>query len=403
MSDDPYKHVSKRHTPRVKRVLLLIESSRGYGRACLQGVADYCRLHGQWRVVHVERSLSERLPENIASWRADGVISRTETKEIAQSIRKLNLPTVDLRGAFQLERGVVFDTDSTECGRMAATHFYDLGIRNLAFCGYAGINYSDQRGNAYENRAHALGCQTYTFSTPHDQYDTSAMELMGERDDEGLIQWISKLPHPTGIFACNDVRARQVLAACEATGVLVPEDIAVLGVDNDELICELTSPPLSSIEPDAQRIGREGAECLNRLMSGESPERRLILIPPKRVVSRVSSDMVATNDREVAAALRYIRDEACNGITVEDVAGRIQLSRSSLDRRFKNLVNRSVKAEIERVRINKALLMLQETDLKVSAIADWVAYSSSAKFIEAFKRVVGTTPGQYRTKQFHQE
>lgn len=381
---------------RMKRVLLLIESSRGYGRACLQGVADYCRIHGSWQVIHVERSLSEDLPVDLNQWKIDGVISRAETPAVARKIDQLDVPAVDLRGAHPPRSGIVFDTDARACVQLAVDHLMECGLRDLAFCGYSGINYSDQRAAVFAEYARERGCRTYSFSTRHNHHDTMATELLGERDNRELVNWVGTLPHPAGIVACNDVRARQVLVACELAKVSVPEDIAVVGIDNDQTICDLATPPLSSVEPDARRIGREGAAYLDRLMNGEAIAESTILIPPKGIVVRTSSDVVAIADREVAAVLRYIRDHACEGINVEYVVDHVHLSRSSLDRRFKQLVGRSVKAEIDRVRINRAKLLLQETDLKITSIAHQIAYSSAAKFIDVFKRVTGVTPGKYR-------
>lgn len=380
-------------------VLLLIESSRGYGRGCLRGVADYCRIYGNWQVIHVERTMNEPLPRGIRDWKLDGIISRSEMADISREVDALELPTVDLRGSYVPRHGVSLDTDPYVCALQAAEHFCERGLRDIAFCGYGGVDFSDARGNAFREIAAEKGCRAYHFDSPANQFSGISRELSAEGDDTELIKWLKTLPTPCGVFACNDVRGRQVLRACAEIGIAVPEQLALVGVDNDSDICDLTIPSMSSIEPDTHRIGFTGATYLAELMNGNRVDEKTF-VKPKGVVVRASSDMVAIADREIAGILNYIGRHACDGLNVEMLCQEFRLSRSSLERRLKKAIGRNAKAEIDRVRIERAKLLLRETDRKLLAIANHVAYSSAAKFAVAFKRITGKTPGEFRN-QYH--
>jgi len=228
--------------------------------------------------------------------------------------------------------------------------------------------------------------------------DLISREARGELPNTQLVQWLRSLTRPAAVFACNDVRGRQVLTACLRAGLSVPDDVAVLGVDNDDVICDLSAPPLSSVEPDTKRIGYEGAALLDRLMAGKLPPEEAILIPPKGIHIRQSTDVVALDDRDVVTALRYIRNHACDGITVDDVAQQTAISRATLDRRFQRALQRSPKTEIDRIRVNRAKRLLVETEYKIAAIATMTGYAMAPQFVTAFKRLAGFTPGKYRER-----
>lgn len=382
---------------RKQKVLLLIESSRGYGRGCLRGVADYCRIYGNWQVIHVERTMNEQLPDGIRNWKLDGIISRAEELSISAAIDELGVPTVDLRGSYVPANGVSFDTDHAACAALAVEHFCQRGLRDVAFCGYGGVDFSDARGAAFQELARRKGCRCHYFASPADRSSHISRELLAEGDDTDLVAWLKTLPAPCGVFACNDVRGRQVLRACAEAEIAVPEQLALVGVDNDNDICDLAIPNMSSIEPDAHQIGFQGATYLAELMNGGTVARRTY-VRPKGVVVRASSDFIAIGDREMAGILHYIGSHACEGLTVEMICQRFRLSRSSLERRLKKAIGRNAKAEIDRVRIERAKLLLRETDRKLLAVANHVAYSSAAKFAVAFKRITGVTPGEFRSQ-----
>jgi LacI family transcriptional regulator len=384
--------------PKRKRVALLIESSRAYGRACLSGVASYVRTHGTWTVLHLERGLTDEIPRAVRQWQSDGIITRISSARMAAVVGELGIPAVDLRGSYCPKDGAMLDTDHRMVARLAANHFLETGFRNLAYCGYPGLDFSDQRQGAFEAFLANQGYHVYSYQSRENEplRDVIQREVKGEFENESIAAWLQQLPRPVAVFACNDVRGRQVLEACSQCGLTVPEEVAVLGVDNDELICEFSSPPLSSIEPDAHRIGYEGAALLDRMIDGEPPPDQTILIPPIALHRRLSSEATATDDPEVAAAMRVIRDRACQGLNVDDVVRLVGISRSTLERRFRRVFGRSPALEIERVRMARAKLMLAGTTYKLAKIANMTGYKSAAQFATAFKRHEGKTPGNYR-------
>lgn len=382
-----------------KRVMLLIESSRAYGRGCLLGVAAYVRSHGRWSVLHIERGLTEALPRFLQSWKGDGIIARIENEKIAHAVAELGVPAVDLRGSHRPAGGAMLDTDPRIATRMAAEHFLDIGFRNFAYIGYPGVDFSDRRIAAFREYLHGRGLQVSVYAPVRhlpSHTDVLGWEARGELEGEAIAGWLQSLPRPLAVFACNDVRGRQIIEACNESGLSVPEEVAVIGVDDDEVICELCSPPLSSVQPDTMRLGYEGAALLDAMMEGEPAPEETIFIPPKGIARRLSSEATAIDDREVASAMQIIRDHACEGLTVQDMVAQLNISRSTLERRFCTAFGRSPATEIERVRMSRAKLLLMETRYKLSKIAVLTGYGTASQFATAFKRNTGITPGDFR-------
>jgi LacI family transcriptional regulator len=197
-------------------------------------------------------------------------------------------------------------------------------------------------------------------------------------------------------MACNDFRGTQALDACRRAGIAVPEEVAVVGVDNEELVCTLANPPLSSVVPNARSIGYEAAALLDRLMRGEPEPTTPLFIPPVEVITRLSTDVNAIADPEVATAMRFIREHACEGIAVADVLSQVPVSRSVLQRRFRGLLGRSIHGEIAGVRLQRAKQLLIETDLPLAAIAQRTGFSHVEYLCAAFRQATGLPPGTYR-------
>lgn len=388
-------------------ILLMIESSRAYGRGCLMGIASYMRVHNPWTALHLERGLVESVPAALQRHKFDGVIARIETEEVLRSIERLGAPTVDLRGAFTPARGVSFNTDPVACAAMAIQHFRERGLKRVAFCGYDGLDFSDQRRDAFVRLSTEQKLLVEHFpvrikSSPKrgvTHLDTLQKELAGELSDEQLDNWLFDLPKPIGLWACNDVRARQVLSAAQRKGIRIPDEVAVLGVDDDEVICDLSQPPLSSIEPNTHRIGYEGAAQLAELLAGKTPACNQRLVPPIRVAARQSSDMYVVEDSEVAAALHFIRKNGFERIGVEDVVRATNISRATLERRFRDLLGRTPREEIERIRIDRIRTLLTDTTYSLEKIAELTGFGSPAHLVTAFRRHHNCTPGQYRSEQ----
>jgi LacI family transcriptional regulator len=380
------------------RVALLIESSRAYGRGLLHGIAEYVRLHGPWSIYMAERGLGEAPPTWLQGWEGDGIIARIENRRIARSILDLGVSAVDLRGLLPDLDVPAIITDDEAVSRLAVAHFVERGFRHFAFCGFAGADYSDARGQSFARLVGELGltCHAYQSAQPPRPAGTEAREQRGWAAEAEVGRWVEALPKPVGLMACNDIRAQQVLTACRARGVAVPDEVAVLGVDNDDVLCDLADPPLSSIVPDTRRIGYDAAALLEQMMAGEPAPTGVTTVAPLGVVTRRSTDVLAIEDRSLARAVRFIREHACEGITVDDVLAEVPLSRSVFERRFARIFGRTPKAEILRAQLDRIKRLLAETDLPLKQIAYKTGFKHPEYLSVAFKERTGQTPGQYR-------
>ena len=383
------------------RVILLIESSRAYGRGCLQGIAAYVRVRGPWSCIHLERGLAESVPAWMERLPADGIIARIENAALVRFLQHRRLPTVDLRGRFHIPGFATFDSDHDAIVRLVAEHFLERGFRHIAFCGFAGLDFSDRRRDALILRLaqHGLVPFIYEATDVSHSASTVTLESAGTRHLKELAAWLKRLPNPVGILACNDNRGRQVLDACSMAELAVPEQVAVVGADNDEVICDLSDPPLSSVQPDAVRIGFEGAAALDRMIrSGKPAPRRVRLISPRQLVVRRSSDVLAVDDPVVSLALKIIQRQACDGLNVERLLDQMTISRATLERRFERLLGRSPKDEILRLRLNRVRELLADSDDTLAQIADATGFSSVAHLSVAFKHATSVSPGEFRRR-----
>ena len=249
------------------------------------------------------------------------------------------------------------------------------------------------RERAFREQLAAAGFEPHVYAQPDRPRDR-----VWEREQTFLAEWIRTLPTPVGLFACNDDRGRQVLEACRLANLHVPEDVAVLGVDNDEVFCDLSDPPLSSVALNAETAGYRAAELLDGMMSGRIRKRQRILVEAIGVVTRRSTEVVAVSDPDVVAALQYIRREQGRGISVLSVANEVAVSRRSLEKRFRDAIGRTILEEIQLVRLERAKRMLLETTYPISRVAEMSGFGSTGYFIQFFQSRVGETPRKYRIK-----
>jgi LacI family transcriptional regulator len=287
----------------------------------------------------------------------------------------------------------MLEIDEGAVGRMAAEHFLERGFRHFAWCGDPRFVWSKLRGDGYAAALAEAG-----FSVSEYQPPSASAETDDDAGLEALGQWLLQLPRPVAVFTCYDIRGREVLDACRRFSIPVPDEIAVLGVDNDELLCALAFPPLSSVVPNARRTGYEAAAVLEALMAGRDPGPMTRLVPPIGVVTRQSTDVLAVEDRNVARAVRYIREHACEGICVDDVVSHAALSRRLLETRFKKLLGRSPHDEITRVQLRRVKELLAETDLPLAEIADRTGFRYVEYLSAVFKNKAGMPPGQFRSE-----
>jgi len=382
------------------RVALLIESSRAYGRRTLFGVARYVREHQPWSIFLQERSLGDKCPDWLKEWNGDGIIARVESRQIANGIRKLGIPAVDVRYLLKNIGMPSVRPDDAAAARLAFEHLRERGFRNFAFCGFNGADYSDARRDSFLECARKanLPCHVYTDTLKVRKVSTQEYEARGLKDSEHVVRWLESLAKPVGLMACNDIRGQQVLNACRAAGISVPDEIAVIGVDNDEMLCELADPPLSSVSLDTERIGYEAASLLDQMIAGKKPKQELILVQPVGVVTRRSTDVLAVEDRHITTATQFIRLRACDGIDVSDVLKVVPLSRSTLERRFYRVLGHSPKEEILRTRLSRAKQLLSETDFSLAQIAEKVGFEHPEYLSVIFKKKTSLTPGEFRAQ-----
>ena len=380
--------------PHVPKVILLIESSRASGRALLRGIADYSRHHGPWSFSWEPAGL-EKVQPLLETGDADGIILRDG--EQAEEITAYGLPTVVV-GHHKTEiRGMVnVVTDSETIGRMAADHLLDCGLRHFAFCGYGKTSFenttwSDIRRKFFCRRIRAAG-----FENPP-QYELSGPGRDWSKDWRPLASWLKALPKPVGVMACNDDCGQRVMEACKLSGLTVPELVGVVGADNDEVVCGLTDPPMSSVAINFERAGYDAAHALNGLMQQSYTGPSRIIATAAHVIARRSTDFVAAEDSHLAKALRFIRDQGRRcGVSVNEVAGMAGLSRRMLENRFRKLLGRSVLNEIRRVRTEQIARLLVETDLPVAQIADLLGFSDVPHIARYFRAGKGISPLAYR-------
>jgi LacI family transcriptional regulator len=389
----------KESRPPGRHLALLIETSGSYGRGLLQGIARYNREHGGWSTFVRPQGIADPPPAWLETWRGDGVIARIHTAEMAQMLLSLDVPVVNLRG---MVPGLPFPNvtvDNAQVARLAAQHLLDRGLEHFAFCGRpAGGNpVLDQRYTSFTRQIRQAGRHCHTFNGDAD--DCAGWDQAQER----LVEWIAALPKPVGIMACNDERGLEVLDACRRCAAAVPDEIAVIGVDNDEALCNLSTPPLSSVDVNAEGVGYAAAELLDRMMAGEkAPARsatRPIKIAPRGVVTRRSTDVIASEDEEVRRAAWYIRANACKGLQVMDVLEHVGLSRASLQLRMKRTIGRTIHQEIQRVRLATARKLLAMSDLTIKQVARESGFASVQYMTRVFHATTGETPARYRHRR----
>lgn len=374
------------------KVALLIETSNAYARGILRGVEDYIRARGPWSVYLAEHGRGDRPPSWLANWKGDGIIARIENRTIARALGRMKVPIVDVSAARLLPGVPWVETDDTAIAEAAAQHFFERGFQHFAFCGDARFNWSQWREARFAEFVRARGYASTSFATrARDVADDAAMDA--------LARWIERLPKPVAIFACYDARGQQVLDACRRAGVSVPEQVAVLGVDNDEILCDLSPPPLSSIIPNARKAGWVAAELVAGMMAGARTIEQAHLIPPIGIATRQSTDIAAVADPHVAMAAGYIRENACRGIGVQDVVRIVPLARRLLEKRFRAALGRTLREEITRVQIHRVKRLLTETELPLAEIAGRTGFRHVEYLTVVFKRETGQPPSVFRSEQ----
>ena len=385
------KNVKTRGTP---RVAVLTYLSTGWGRRLIHGVVNYARRHGPWHLWVDARGKNEpaRLPPG---WSGDGIIARLSTPATAGHVAAAGVPTVNVArmmlGGVNVPR-VTDDVDAS--ARLATEHLLNRGFRHFAYCGRLRKTFVTDHCQAFTEALDRLGhaCAVYKPA----RGAGSGADWQTQQED--LIRWLGGLPKPVGLLTWTVPRGQQVIDAARVAGLSVPEQVAVLAGDEDDVLCEVCHPPLSGIAVAAERMGHEAAALLNRLMQGGEPPTEPILVEPTGIVARQSTDTLAIDNAEVVRAIRFIRQHAGDPIRVEDVLGEVPVSRSQLDRHFRSILGRTLAAEIRRVHLERAKQLLRETSMPMPEVAVSSGFGSPEYFAHAFKSQTGLTPLTYRNQ-----
>lgn len=378
--------------------IILVGFYDSVGLQMLDGIGGYLRGRPEWdfRLApgSLERGYAHWVRRMALAWKPDGMIASIRSRSLYNVIARSGVPAVNVSDTFAGGLPQVIH-DNVAIGRMAAGHFLDRGLRHFGCILLAQAWFSRQRCQGFRQAVEGAGHSVDVFSGLHKKGNLNDYLGLGE----GLKAWLRQLPKPVGILANYDYQGQELIWACQHMGLRVPDDVAVVGVGNDERMCLMRSPALSSIDTQAWRIGFEAAKRLHRILRrGRSPKAP-VLIAPLRAVPRQSSDILAMADKEVAAAVRFIRDNACKrSIGVSEILAEVTVSRRSLERRFAEVVGRSPHEEIDRVRLSRARELLAGTDRKIPQVAEQTGFARHENLCVFFKRKTGLTPSRFRAE-----
>jgi LacI family transcriptional regulator len=376
----------------MRRVALIIETSRSYGREILRGVKRFSAEKGPWSLFVEVRDLETKPPVWLKSWDGDGILTRSGSTAIANAVKRAKVPTVELRSTLRGAEFPFVGVDNQAVGEMVGGYLLERGFRNFGVYGLDTEAFFVERRNSFMDflSEHGYGCSEFQ------QSGRSEKPSQWEAQQKQLMQWISALPKPAAIMACTDQLGCWLLDACSRLGIRVPEELAVIGVENDETIATMSSPPLSSVCLPGEQIGYEAARILNDMMSGIKNDHNSHLFPPICIESRQSTDIVAIDDPLLSQAIQIIRDRACTGLNVSTLLKEVPISRSTLERGCRKILKRSPNEEINRVKITHVCDLLRETNLSLDQISRRCGFATPQYMLEVFRKQVGQTPGSYR-------
>ncbi len=374
------------------RVAVLSGLSGGFGRLVSRGVRAYARGR-PWALAFYQPDKEGF--DQLHVFQPAGVVT-----EVWQGMRPVvrawagRVPVVDLSDVIAELPSVA--VASVEAAQLACRHLLGRGLKQVAYVQLIGEPFACRRREGYEMEMAARGLPPLVFDGRRRR--RRGMDA-ADNLNQSLSQWLRALPKPAGVIADNDGRALHIMEVARDADIAVPERLAVIGIDNDEHLCELAQPPLTSVEQPAERIGFEAARVLDALLCGQTPPQHRLLLPPVRVVERQSTEIMAIADRDLAATVRYIRDHAHEPIGVEQVLRHVPISRRALERRFKSMLGHTVLDAIHLARLEQAKHCLASTDLSLPEIARRCGFSHVRRMGESFRKYEGIPPAQWRRRQ----
>jgi len=382
----------------MRHVAILVETARAYGRGVIRGIARHHRERGHWSIYFQPQGLGDPPPRWLRKWKGDGIIARIENSETARIVSTVGVPVVNLRSTLPQLPFPFIGSDNRAVARLAAAHLLERGLKHFGLCGFPSGYHSgfDVRQSVFRDTIEQAGYRCHELILPRGQIRRPSWETEQDR----IANWLLSLPHPVGILATNDDYGLQVLDACRRAGLEVPDRVAVLGCENDEYTCNLSIPPMSSIDLNSERVGYEAAALLERLMAGKRPPKRLPEIEPLGIVSRRSTDVYASDDARILQALRFIGSHACRPISVLDVVRHVQAPRTTLQILLKKTIGRTIHQEIRRVQMARARERLSRANVPIKRVALECGFKNVQYFTRAFQAATGHTPGQFRRSRW---
>lgn len=362
----------------------------------IEGILSYAAEHQrQWSYMLAPESNSISISQ-LVGWHGDGVIAALNSSAEARCAKRFHLPVVNISSALPKSPVPRAMVDNVTIGELAAEHFLERGYENLAFFGLEDTEYSKQRFGAFANQLAEHGLEPVSYLAA----PTFVIRGTGWlREHKALTAWLRKLPKPVGVFATSDARARQLMNSCQQLGVEVPEQVAVLGVDDQQIICEHYHPTISSIARDSVKEGYEAARILDRLLRGQMAKEEDVVVPPVGLVARESTDAVAVQDDRLQSVLRFLRANIEQPITVAEVCRHIDVSRRWLEYAFQEMLGESPFHYIRRRRLLHAKSLLSaEKRTSINTIATRCGYTSSNQLAKAFRAEFGESPRDFRRR-----
>ena len=351
-----------------------------YGREVIRGVMEYCHRNPHWVIAMEPRFWAYEAIPQLENWNVDGLIIQAYSPELVERVHRMGRPAINVSNFYggSIPVPTVVPNDPA-IGEMAADYLLSLGVRHFGYCTNARFEYGRLRGNAFKKRLAESGASC-------DECDTGKTEI---------IPWLAALPKPAAVFCSNDAWAHRLLSAARQSGIRVPEQVAVLGVDDDELLNMVGACPLSSIAIPAAKVGFEAARLLEEALNG-TPAPRLTTLAPLCVVPRATTDVSCVEDTHVAEALQFIKSNSAHAIQVDDVVEHLSISRRSLERRFLETLGRSVGSEIRRAHVERAKQLLIATTLSIEEVASASGFSSATLLGVVFRKHIGKSPTDFR-------
>jgi LacI family transcriptional regulator len=386
-----------RGSKKIPTIGLLIESSRASGRELLCGIANYARHFGPCSFFWEPGGLEKAWPK-LKALEIDGIILRDVDK--LDEVLDLGIPAVVIgHSKTEIPNLINVVTDSSAIGRIGAEHLLKCGFKHFAYCGYGttstsdsvrkSVTWSDLRRASFEQHIHKAGFKVHSHTT------LPAVHHW-HKESHKIKNWLHSLPRPVGLMACNDDCGRQVIEACKLAKLAIPDAIGVLGADNDEVVCGLSEPPMSSVVINFERAGYEAASVMFQLLHGRRPKKLKIIVPATHVFARHSTDILAVSDPHVIKALRFIRDHAAENLRVLNISKVVAKSRRTLEIKFRQELGCSIHEYIRRVRTDQIVKLLIETELPVARIAESLGFSDVQHFARYFRAGKQTSPLAYR-------